>query len=142
MIDDVLYYINEDMPRSKIYKILEKLHFDMDAAVDRIFQMKEQKQKKKDKKKSNMKEKIELEKELEPEKVPWPSSKKKETESVQDGKNLMRKSGEFEMRRSRRDSVNIEIKRKESKKINANFKEVQIDKTFWNCPYPTIQYPE
>jgi hypothetical protein len=153
LIDDVLYYINEDMPRDKVFKHLERCEYDVNETVNRIFQIREQKAKKKIKKKEDqlkkkeeeLKKKEEDMKKKEEEavnmgskknksqsKIPWPTSNAKDTgNSMGDSVVMMKRS-----------SVNIESKRKESKRLLSNFKVENNDKSFWNCEYPIIEYPE
>lgn len=152
LIDDVLYYLEEDMPRGQVLRHLQKCDFDLDATVNRIFQIKEQKQRKKQKKKEaglrrreeelRRKEEALQEREAalgkapleaapappqEP-RVPWPSSGAK--------------AAPGEAAQLKRSSVNIESKRKESKRLLSNFKVDNADKSFWNHPYPRIEYPQ
>ena len=153
LIDDVLYYIEEDMPRATVVKHLEKCDYDIDATVNRIFQIREQKQKKKQKRKEDQLRKKEealrqKEEELqrreqqiqhnqlqktktEPKEplIPWPTSgtKPAEPDAISEAK---------------RSSVNIDRKRKESKRILSNFKKDNHDKSFWNSAYPSIEYPQ
>ena len=148
LIDDVIYYIEEDMPRKQVLKHLEKCNYDIDETVNRIFQIRENKEKKKLKRQEMQLKKKEEQKKLQKEekvvkgdhvikgdskgKIPWPSTNKgKEVQEEGSGK-----------KKRKRDSVNIESKRKESKKLLSNFKIDNNDKTYWNISYPIIEYPE
>jgi hypothetical protein len=66
------------------------------------------------------------------EKIPWPTSNSKNNETLENNNTI----------RSKRNSVNIESKRKESKRLLSNFKVENNDKTYWNSSYPIIEYPE
>ena len=82
------------------------------------------------KKEEQLKEKEEqMSKEKKPGKIPWPSSNSKP-------------GAVTEPFNAKRSSVNIESKRKESKRLLSNFKVENTDKSFWNCAYPIIEYPE
>ena len=135
MIDDVLYYIEMDMSRKKIYKMLKKCDFDIDATVDKILQFEEQKQHKKDMKIAIKVSLTELAPPPPEGKIQWPTTESPSKKKQKDSKKS------YSGMKKRRDSVNIEVARKTSKRLLSNFKCENTSKSFWNQQYPIIEYP-
>ena len=130
MIDDLIYDLGEDVARRVVFKFLEKNEYDYDTTLDALINYAENREQKRRIKQLNDKKKNDTET------IPWPTtdSPKKQQKN--------KKIDENNKKGQRKDSVNIDIKRKESKKLHSNFKKENNDKTFWNNKYPLIEYPE
>jgi uncharacterized membrane protein YhiD involved in acid resistance len=125
LIDDVIYDLGEELPRKTVYKYLEKNDFDYDETLNALFIFIENRnQKKLNKKLKNVNK---------TDKIKWPTS-----ETSKKTQNDKKESNQPQ----RKQSVNIDIQRKQSKKLHSNFKMENSDKSFWNNNYPIIEYPE
>ena len=81
-----------------------------------------------------MEENLLTKKTIDKKSIPWPITKTKEKKIDNSETDIIFKA--------KRGSVNIDRKRKESKRLLSNFKVENNDKSYWNSPYPIIEYPE